>query len=43
VEYIDRWSLGLDLKILLRTVPADPNRRPVCAGNNSYYSFISYQ
>ena len=22
LEYIDRWSLGLDLKILLRTIPA---------------------
>jgi Sugar transferases involved in lipopolysaccharide synthesis len=22
LEYIDRWSLGLDLKILFRTVPA---------------------
>ena len=22
LEYIDRWSLGLDLRILLRTIPA---------------------
>jgi lipopolysaccharide/colanic/teichoic acid biosynthesis glycosyltransferase len=22
LDYIDRWSLGLDLRILLRTVPA---------------------
>ncbi|MDQ6654748.1 MAG: sugar transferase, partial [Verrucomicrobiota bacterium] len=22
LEYIDKWSLGLDLKILLRTIPA---------------------
>ena len=22
LEYVDRWSLGLDLKILLRTIPA---------------------
>jgi lipopolysaccharide/colanic/teichoic acid biosynthesis glycosyltransferase len=22
MEYIDQWSLGLDLKILLKTVPA---------------------
>ena len=23
LEYIDRWSLGLDLKILLKTIPAE--------------------
>jgi lipopolysaccharide/colanic/teichoic acid biosynthesis glycosyltransferase len=22
LEYVDRWSLGLDLQILLRTIPA---------------------
>lgn len=22
LDYIDRWSLGLDFKILLRTIPA---------------------
>ena len=22
LEYVDRWSLGLDFKILLRTIPA---------------------
>jgi lipopolysaccharide/colanic/teichoic acid biosynthesis glycosyltransferase len=22
LSYIDRWSLGLDLKILIRTIPA---------------------
>ena len=22
LEYIDRWSLGLDFKILFRTIPA---------------------
>ncbi|MCR4287323.1 MAG: sugar transferase, partial [Deltaproteobacteria bacterium] len=22
LEYIDRWSLGLDLKIIIKTVPA---------------------
>jgi exopolysaccharide biosynthesis polyprenyl glycosylphosphotransferase len=30
LEYVDRWSLGLDLKILLRTIPA------VLAGRGAY-------
>jgi lipopolysaccharide/colanic/teichoic acid biosynthesis glycosyltransferase len=27
LEYVDRWSLGLDLAILLRTIPAIVSRR----------------
>jgi len=27
LEYVDRWSLGLDLAILLRTLPAIVSRR----------------
>jgi len=30
LEYIDHWSLGLDLKILAKTVPV------VLAGSGSY-------
>jgi lipopolysaccharide/colanic/teichoic acid biosynthesis glycosyltransferase len=26
-EYVDRWSLGLDLRVLLATIPAVLSRR----------------